>query len=158
MRLNGWQKFAVSLILPQCAGMIGGLFTASNIPAWYAYLNKPSFTPPSWVFAPVWLALYLMMGVALFLVWNADTSRPLVRAVLGLFAAQLLLNTAWTFLFFGLRSPFWGLVDIAVLWLALTALVILFMRVRLAAGLLLVPYWVWLSFASVLNYTIWTMN
>ena len=158
MRLKTWQKLAVCLIVPQCAGMIGGLFTAPNIPTWYAYLNKPSFTPPSWIFAPVWLILYLMMGFALFLIWTADTAKPAVRAALGLFAAQLVLNAAWTFLFFGLRSPFWGLIDIGLLWLMLAGLIVLSMRVRLLAGLLHLPYWFWLSFASVLNYTIWTMN
>lgn len=158
MRLNAWKKLAVALILPQCAGMVGGLFTAPNIPTWYAFLNKPSFTPPSWIFAPVWLILYLMMGAALFLLWTADSRKPLVRVALGLFAAQLVLNAAWTFLFFGLHSPFWGLVDIGALWLILTSLIVVSMRVSRPAGLLLLPYWFWLSFASVLNYTIWTMN
>ena len=139
------------------AGGIGSVFTVHAIPTWYATLLKPSWNPPGWVFGPVWTALYLLMGVAAWLVWRA-VGWPAARRALLLFAAQLVLNTAWSPIFFGLRSPGWALVDIVVLWAAVVATLGAFRRIRPVAGVLLIPYLVWVTFASALNWSIWRLN
>jgi len=137
--------------LPLLAGALGARFGPD---AWYAALVKPSFNPPPWVFPPVWTALYLAMGVAAWLVWRAGArGRPLV-----LWSAQLVLNAAWTPLFFGLHRPDLALVDMLVLWGLVAATVVAFWQVRPAAGALLVPYLAWISFAAVLNAAIWRLN
>jgi benzodiazapine receptor len=139
------------------AGGLGGFVTTPRIPGWYAQLAKPEWTPPNWVFGPVWTLLYLMMAVAGWLVWR---QRGIGRAKLsfGLFAVQLALNSAWTILFFGLRNPGAALVDIIMLWLAILATLVMFFRYSRWAGILLVPYLAWVSFAAVLNLVIWHAN
>ncbi len=153
-----WLKFIVALILPQLAGAIGGFFSAANVPTWYQTLIKPSFTPPGWIFGPVWGMLYLMMGLAFFFVLISEQGKDKLRFVSGLFCLHLLFNTLWSILFFGLRNPLLAFVDIVVLWLMITGLVFLFWSINKLAGALLVPYWLWVSFASVLNYAIWQLN
>lgn len=133
---------------------LGGFATFQSVAEWYPTLNKPSWTPPSWLFGPVWTLLYIMMAVAAWLVWRAGEA----RAAMILFGAQLLLNLAWSFLFFGARSPVLGLIDIVALWLAIAATIFAFaMRSRLAAFLML-PYLCWVSFATALNASIWMLN
>lgn len=139
--------------LCEAAGILGAAFTSDAIPAWYAFLYKPAFSPPNWLFGPVWTLLYLMMGAAGWLVWR----RAGVGA-LRAFWAQLALNAAWTPLFFGLRSPLAGLVCIACMWLAIAWAIAGFWRVSRPAALLLLPYLAWVSFASALNYAIWVLN
>ena len=135
----------------------GGLFTGPGVRDWYPSLVKPSFTPPSWLFGPVWTLLYTMMAVAAWLVWRrAQTAN--VALPLALFAVQLGLNLAWSWLFFGLRRPDLGLLDISLLWLAIVATMVTFWRVSPLAGVLFVPYLLWVSFASVLNYSLWQLN
>jgi benzodiazapine receptor len=146
--------FWVALCL--VAGFVGSLFTAPAIPAWYRGLHRPAWGPPNWVFAPVWTVLYVTMGVAAWLVWRR--AAPGAPVALALFGVQLALNVAWSALFFGLRSPGAGLVDIILLWLAILATVMAFWRISPAAGLLLLPYLGWVSFAASLNYVIWRMN
>ena len=151
-------KILVSLGLPLVVGMLGSWATRPAIPTWYAALLKPSFAPPNWVFAPVWTGLYLLMGLAAFLVWRKGLSNRPVRQALLLFAGQLVLNLLWSFAFFGLRSPGAGLVVIVLLWLAIIVTVWRFEKVSpLAAGLLL-PYLLWVSFALLLNFAIWKIN
>ncbi len=125
--------------------------------AWYASLHKPSWNPPAWVFGPVWTLLYTMMAVSVWLVWRRG-GFALQRASLSLFLAQLALNAAWTPLFFGLHQPGLAFVDIALLWLGIVATITAFRRVHCGAAWLLVPYLLWVSFASVLNFTLWRMN
>jgi len=151
-------KLAVSLLVCLGAGWIGSIFTTPSIPTWYAGLAKPSFNPPNGVFGPVWTLLYLLMGIALFLVWRKAPQAPGAGLALVLFLVQLALNVLWSILFFGLRSPLLGLVDILLLWAAILATMLLFFRVSPAAGALLVPYLLWVSFASVLNFAIWRLN
>ncbi len=151
-------QLIVSIIVCQLAGLIGALFTAPAIPAWYATLRKPSLTPPGSVFGPVWGSLYLLMGIAAFLVWRQGLREPRVRTALALFGVQLLLNAAWSPVFFGLRSPLAGLAVIVPLWFAVLATIIAFFRVSRAAGALMLPYILWGSFAMVLNYLIFLMN
>lgn len=151
-------RLVAAIILTNLAGIIGSLFTAPNIPGWYAGLVKPSLNPPSWVFAPVWTALFVLMGVSLFLLWREGTDRPPVRAALLVFGLQLVLNLLWSALFFGLQSPLLGLIEILVLWLAIVATILLAYRVSRPAAYLLVPYLVWVSFATYLTWAIWTLN
>jgi benzodiazapine receptor len=121
-------------------------------------LNKPSFTPPGSVFAPVWITLYLLMGISLFLVWRVEKNIPRRRSALAVFALQLILNTLWSLLFFGLRSPLAGLVDIACLWVSIVLTLFLFSRISKTAFWLFVPYFLWVSFATVLNASIFALN
>ncbi|MBL8792016.1 MAG: tryptophan-rich sensory protein [Rhizobiales bacterium] len=135
-------------------GSLGGLVTMTPVVEWYPTLAKPSWTPPSWVFGPVWTVLYVMMAVAAWLVWRAGEA----KTALLLFFAQLLLNLAWSFLFFGARSPGLGLIEIVFLWLAVAATIFAFsFRSRIAA-FLMVPYLMWVSFATALNAAIYMMN
>ena len=140
------------------AGGIGSIFTSAAIPTWYASLTKPAFTPPNGVFGPVWSTLYLLMGISLFLVWRMGSSIPGVSIALAFFWSQLLLNTLWSISFFGLRSPLLGLLNIALLWGLILITLILFLRVNRPAGLLLLPYLLWVSYASALNLAIWKLN
>ena len=151
-------KLIVSILICQAAGLIGSFFTIPAIPTWYAMLKKPSFNPPNWVFGPVWTTLFVMMGVAVFLVWRKGLNTSQVKIALSIFGVQLILNTLWSLLFFGLRSPLAGLIEIWVLWIAITLTLVFFLKISLAAGLLLLPYLAWVSFAAILNLAIWRLN
>ena len=146
------------IALSLLAGAIGSLATAESVSTWYAdELQKPGWTPPGWLFAPVWTVLYLMMGTAAWLLWRKGGFLAAL-APLSLFLAQLVLNAAWSLIFFGLRRPDLALAELAVLWLAITATAITFYRRDRLAGLLLVPYLSWTTFAAALNFAIWRMN
>ncbi len=151
---NNWRKFFIALLLPQAAGALAGLVTVRSVSEWYQHLNKPAFTPPAGVFGPVWGVLYLMMGMASFLVWMGEKGTSLFRFYL----IHLFFNFFWSILFFGLRSPFLAFLDIIVLWLMVGGMVFLFWKSSRWASVLLVPYWCWVSFAAGLNYAIWRMN
>jgi len=151
-------KLLASLVVVLVAGGIGSLATTKAIPTWYQGLVKPSFNPPNWLFGPAWTLLYLLMAVAAWLVWKQAFGAAGVKLALAVFLAQLILNTLWSILFFGLRSPLAGLVDIVVLWLAILATIVLFFRVSVPAGILLLPYIAWVSFAAVLNAAILRLN
>jgi len=151
-------KLILSLIICQLAGFVGSLFTSPSIPTWYAYLNKPSFNPPNWVFSPVWISLFVTMGISLFLVWQKTLRSPEVRVALLWFAVQLVLNMLWSIIFFGLKSPFFAFVEIIFLWIAILITIIKSFRVSGLAGVLLIPYILWVSFAAVLNFSIWNLN
>jgi len=153
-----WFRLIASLVITQLAGVLGGVFTASSVHSWYPTLEKPWFTPPDAVFPVVWTALYLLMGVALYLVWREGPGRPRVRAGLVAFALQLALNVLWSFCFFGLRSPLLGLADILLLLLALFWTFLAFARVSRPAAALLSPYLLWVCFAALLNAAIWWAN
>jgi tryptophan-rich sensory protein len=156
--MSNLAKLLIALALPLAVGGLSGFATSAGVAAWYPTLVKPAFNPPAWLFGPVWTLLYLMMGVAAFLVWRRGLGADGVRLALGVFLFQLLLNGLWSLLFFGLRSPGWALVDIGLLWLAIGGTIWLFWRVAPTAGLLLLPYWAWVSFAAVLNGSIWSLN
>jgi tryptophan-rich sensory protein len=151
-------KLVVSLVACQCAGAIGSIFTTPAIPTWYAALEKPSFNPPNWLFAPAWITLYLLMGIAAFLVWRKGLGQKGVRAALVVFLVQLVLNALWSVVFFGLKSPLWGVVVILALWVAILLTILRFFKLSTAAGALLLPYILWVSFASVLNVAVWVLN
>ncbi len=158
VRRHWFPSFIVAILLCQLAGVLGVLFTSAAIPGWYAQLNQPALNPPSWVFSPVWVSLYTLMGIAAALVWKAGWQQSGVRVALGLFAVQLALNAAWSLLFFGLRNPLFGLIDIIFMLAAIVATVIAFARVSRPAALLLLPYLLWVSFATYLNAAIWLLN
>lgn len=139
-------------------GAAGGLLTAPQIESWYATVEKPGFTPPNWVFGPVWTLLYALQGVAAWLLWRAGVDRRETRVALGLFVVQFLLNLAWSPVFFGLESPLLGLVVIVPLLGAVLATMAAARKVDPRATLLLVPYAAWVAFATVLNYAIWSLN
>lgn len=151
-------KLATSLIVCQLAGLLGSLFTAPAIPTWYQTLNKPSFTPPSWLFAPVWIGLYLLMGISLFLVWKKKEQDLRVNEALMIFFIQLILNAFWSIAFFGLRSPLLGLVDIIFLWMGILLTIQKFFKISRNGALLLLPYLLWVSFAALLNFSLWVLN
>ena len=136
---------------------IGGWFTSMGVSDWYPTLRKPSWNPPSWLFGPVWTVLYISMAVAAWLVWK-DAGFDGATAALALFGVQLLLNLAWSGVFFALQSPGWALVEIGVLWLAIMVTTMLFFRHSAWAGGLMVPYLLWVSFAAVLNAAIVRLN
>lgn len=151
-------RFAGSLLLPILAGGAGSMATYKNVNTWYRTLNKPSFSPPNWIFGPVWSTLYLMMGIAHYLVLREEAEPRLARPARIFYGLQLILNTLWSLLFFGRRSPLAALVEIAFLWLAILMTIITFARVSRKAALLLLPYLLWVSFATVLNGAVWRLN
>jgi tryptophan-rich sensory protein len=159
MKLNKVAKLAICCAVPLLIGFIGSLFTTSaSLNNWYANLNKPSFNPPNWIFGPVWTTLYILMGIAVFLVWQKGLDNIFVRLAIICFIIQLTLNAAWTPLFFGLRSPLAGLVDIILLLSAINLTTLLFLRISKPAAVLLVPYMLWVLFATILNASIFLMN
>lgn len=144
----------VSLLICWGAAGLGGVWTASSVEGWYRTLARPSWTPPDVLFGPVWAALYTAMAISAWLVWRrAGFGWPLAA-----FAVQLALNVAWSGLFFGLRQVGLALLDIAALWIAILACILLFWPVSTVAALLMVPYLAWVSFAAALNFAIWRMN
>lgn len=140
------------------AGAIGSVFTARAVPTWYAGLVQPALNPPAWVFGPVWTVLYILMGIAAFWIWRNGWNRKNVRVALGVFGVQLLLNVAWSMIFFGLQRPGWALVSIVILWLAIVWTMVLFYKISRPAAYLLAPYLLWVTFASYLDYSIWMLN
>lgn len=158
MKVKSPYKLITSLAIPQLAGLIGSAFTSPAIPTWYASIIKPEFSPPNWIFAPVWISLYFLMGISLYIVWDKGFQRKDVRTGMSVFCVQLALNAIWSVLFFGLRSPFLAFVNIVFLWIMIALSIYLFHRISRTAGLLLVPYILWVSFAAILNYAIWIIN
>jgi benzodiazapine receptor len=150
-------KLVISIVFCQLAGFLGSLFTTPAIPTWYKTLNKPSFTPPNWIFSPVWISLFILMGISLFMVWRKQ-DHPRFKIALIFFLIQLILNILWSVAFFGLRSPLLGLIDIVLLWVAILLTTQHCLRVSRTAGLLLLPYMIWVSFAVALNFSLWILN
>ncbi len=147
----------ISLLICFAVAGAGGLVTTPQIETWYAQLTKPTWTPPDWVFGPVWTLLYGLMAVAAWLIWRSGRSRQ-TRTALFLFAAQLFLNFCWSWLFFGLHWPGAAVAEIVALWLTIMLTLITFWRRVAAAGWLLVPYLLWVTFAGALNAAVWWLN
>jgi benzodiazapine receptor len=150
-------KLVISIFLCQLAGFLGSLFTAPAIPTWYKTLDKPFFSPPNWIFSPVWISLFILMGISLFMVWRKQ-EQPRFKVALIFFFVQLIFNILWSAAFFGLRSPLLGLIEIVLLWAAILLTIQHFLRISKMAGLLLLPYILWVSFAVVLNFSLWILN
>ncbi len=150
-------KLLLAIIVCQFAGIIGSIFTFEAIPNWYATLQKPAFSPPNWLFGPVWITLYALMGISLFFVLEENKNKQ-AKTAIAIFAVQLMLNALWSMLFFGLRAPLLGLVGIIALWLAIAATIIKFYPISKKAAWLLVPYLAWVSVATTLNLFIVLLN
>lgn len=146
----------ISLLIPQFAGIIGSLFTVKNIPTWYANLNKPFFTPPSWLFAPAWIILFILMGVSLYLVLIKQ--KKIFTPPVKIFFIHLVVNTLWSIVFFGMREPGLAFIVIVALWFLIYYIIKIFYKIDKTASYLLIPYLAWVSFASILNFSIWILN
>ena len=150
-KFNG-KRLLGSILICELAGMLGSIFTVLSVKTWYVTdLIKPSFNPPSWIFGPVWTTLFLLMGIALYLVWQK-------KKISGWFWIQLGLNILWSGLFFGLRRPDWAFLEIIILWAAILKTILEFAKVDKKAARLLWPYLLWVSFASILNLAIMRLN
>lgn len=141
--------FSIGLCLG--AGVLGSFFTVSSIATWYQTLNKPFFSPPNWIFGPVWTILYILMGISLYLVWEK-------KKVPAVFWIQLILNALWSIIFFGMRNPTLALMDIVALWITIILTMKAFYKINKIAAYLLIPYLVWVSFATILNLIIVLLN
>ncbi|HKY73775.1 MAG TPA: TspO/MBR family protein [Patescibacteria group bacterium] len=150
-------KLVFFIFLAEFVGVVGSLFTLPVIPTWYASLNKPFFTPPTWLFGPVWVALYALMGIASFMIWEKKKSK--IRSEgLVLFFVQLILTAQWSIVFFGLQSPLAGMTNIIAIWCLVLATILKFFQLEKRAAYLLFPYYLWVSFATVLNVAIVLLN
>ena len=157
MKLAVVVKLIIVCILCFSVGLIGSFFTTA-LSDWYQNLKKPSFNPPNWVFGPVWTALYIMMGISAFIVWQNGLDSYLVKIALGIFLIQLFLNAIWTPLFFGLKSPLLAFIDIVLLWFGILFTIFRFYGLSKSAALLLIPYLLWVTFASILNFAVLLLN
>ena len=147
-----------SIAIAQIAGIIGAVSTASSVDTWYPTLDKPWFTPPNWLFAPAWITLYTLMGIAAYLVWSEGWDQSAVRIALAAYGIQLVLNAVWSPAFFGMQSPSLGLFVIVPLWLAIVVTIYLFAQVSSVAAWLMAPYILWVTYAAALNFEIWRLN
>lgn len=151
-------KIIASGLLCQLAGFTGSFFTRTSVDTWYLTINKPFFNPPSWVFAPVWIILYFLMGISAFLVWDKASKQEHVRKAIGIFLLQLVLNIAWFFTFFGMQNILLSVITMIFLWASIQWTIISFYKISKPAAVILLPYSFWVSFAAILNVTILFLN
>jgi translocator protein len=151
-------KLVLSIIICELVGIAATPFTVAAIPTWYATLTKPSFSPPNWIFGPVWTILYFLMGISLYLVWKENRNKKKRTRAITYFAIQLFLNFVWSILFFGLRSPILGLIDILMMLTFIVLTIQHFIEISRTASILLLPYLAWVSFATLLNTAIAVLN
>jgi benzodiazapine receptor len=151
-------KFLVSIVICQLAGYVGSIFTTPEIGIWYAALEKPFFSPPNWVFAPVWTTLFLLMGISLYLIWEKQVLNEGRGFAISIFIFQLALNILWSLLFFGFHSPLAAFIEIIALWIMILFTIEDFSKISKLSAWLLLPYILWVSFAGVLNFFIWWLN
>jgi len=150
-------KLVASILIPLVIGFLGSFFTSSSVNNWYATINKPTFNPPNWIFGPVWTVLFFLIGISFYLVWKKGFGKNKIK-IIGIYALQLLLNFIWSLLFFGLQSPALALIEIIILWFVILANIIIFYKSTKIAGYILIPYLLWVSFATVLNFAIFILN
>jgi translocator protein len=150
-------KLIVSLFLPLSVGAVAGMFTSQAVPIWYASLNRPSFSPPNWVFGPVWTTLYILLGISFFLIWKENPTRERNLAI-KVFSIQMLLNFAWSFLFFYFNLIGVALIEIILLWISISLMIYLFYKIKPLAAYLNIPYLLWVSFATILNAGYYLLN
>lgn len=152
-------RVIIPIVICLFAGFIGSFFTTTAIPTWYASINKPSFNPPNWLFGPVWTFLYILMGISLYIIWDKDVKNKKIKNnALMIFGIQLFLNVLWSVIFFGLKSPFYAFIEIMFLWVTILFTIISFYKISKTASFLLIPYILWVSFASLLNFYVWVLN
>jgi len=147
----------ISIALAQTAGIIGSVFTAAGVRTWYVDLIKPAWNPPSWIFGPVWITLYALMGISAYLIWQQKGASG-VKLALFIYGIHLILNALWSVLFFGLKNPALAFVEIIILLGFIIVTTVLFWKINSWAGILMLPYITWVTFAAFLNYTIWHLN
>lgn len=150
-------KLIISLLLPLSVGAVAGMFTSQAVPTWYASLNRPSFSPPNWVFGPVWSTLYTILGVSFFLIWKENPSKQRNLAII-VFSIQMLLNFVWSFIFFYFNMIGAALIEIILLWLSIVTMIYLFYKIKPLAAYLNIPYLLWVSFATILNAGYFFLN
>ncbi len=150
-------KLIISLIIPLSVGAVAGMFTSQAVPVWYVALNRPSFSPPNWMFGPVWTTLYILLGISFFLIWKEDTSKQRNLAI-KIFSLQMLLNFAWSFIFFYFNMIGAAFIEIILLWISIVTMIYLFYKIKPLAAYLNIPYLCWVSFASVLNGGYYFLN
>jgi benzodiazapine receptor len=150
-------KLLASIALPLGLGAIAGLFTADAVPEWYETLNRPSFNPPNWIFAPVWTTLYILLGISLFLIWKQHSSKERNLAIL-IFLLQLILNFSWSFIFFYFNMIGLALIEIILLWINIIIMLVLFYKIKPIAAYINIPYLLWVAFATLLNASYYFLN
>lgn len=155
---NKIKQLIISIIYVQLAGLIGSIFTTPSISTWYQTLTKPSYNPPNWVFAPVWTLLFLLMGISLFLIWTSQTDKKTKQKAISIFNTQLLFNILWSLFFFTFKNPTLAFVEIIFLWILIFINIKSFSAINRIAGILLIPYILWVSFAAFLNLSIVLLN
>ena len=158
MNVENIIKLIFSISICQFAGVMGSTFTSPSIPVWYATLQKPYFSPPNWIFAPVWIVLFVLMGISLYLILIEDLNDNTVKIGLAMFSFQLVLNIGWSFLFFSLQNILYALFEIIILWFAIVLTIYQFWKINKKSSYLLMPYLLWVTFAAILNFTIWRLN
>ena len=151
-------KLIISIAIPLAVGGISGFFTAGSVNTWFVTLNKPSFNPPGWLFAPVWTVLYILMGIAFYIIWSSHSKLEKKYTCYTYYWLQLLLNFLWTFLFFYFHRPDLALIDIILLFIMIASTIFSFRKISKTAAWLLVPYLCWVAFATALNFAIWRLN
>lgn len=158
--MNKYTRILVLVVTCLAVAYFSSMVTRLSVETWYTTINKPSFNPPNWLFAPVWTTLYVMMGIAGGLVWHEINSprKEEVKKAMLFFAIQLGLNALWSYLFFGLKNPLLALIEIVLLWLMIYETYVKFARINKFSGYLFIPYLLWVSFATVLNASIWWLN
>lgn len=156
--MNTKIKLALAIIIPNAVGFASSFAVSGALVDWYPALVKPWFMPPGWLFAPVWVVLYTLMGIAVFFIWREDVQKRLAVYGLVVFDVQLVLNGAWSILFFGYHAITLALVDIILLWSAIIVTLVIFWRIKRTAALLMIPYIIWVSFAVLLNWSIVILN
>ncbi len=150
-------KLVISIAIPLVIGFLGSIFTSSSVDSWYKTINKPVFTPPGWLFGPAWTILFILIGLSFYFVWINNFGDKLWLCI-GVFVVQLILNLLWSFLFFTLKAPLLAFVEIVVLWVAILVNILVFFKVTKVAGYLLIPYILWVTFASALNLVVYLLN
>jgi tryptophan-rich sensory protein len=153
-----FKKLIISILIPLLVGGISSIFTINSIPNWYSALAKPGLTPPNWLFGPAWILLYILMGISLYLVWKKGFRNKKVKIGIYFFSAQLILNFLWTALFFGAKNPLFASIEIVFLWVTILITIIKFYKVSKEAAYLLIPYILWVTFASYLSFSVFFLN
>lgn len=156
--MNTYLKLFISVIICMAIGGISGYFTSSEITTWYVTLNKPSFNPPNWIFAPVWTTLYFLMGISFWLIWKSNAQKTIKNKAITFFIIQLVLNFFWSIIFFNLHQLGFALAEILLMWIFIVLTIISFYPISKTAAYLLFPYLLWVSFASILTFSIWKLN
>jgi benzodiazapine receptor len=158
MKVENIIKLIFSISICQLAGVMGSIFTSPSIPVWYANLQKPFFGPPNWIFAPVWILLFTLMGISLYLILIENFEDNVVKIGIVIFSFQLILNVSWSFLFFSLQNILFALIEIIILWFAILLTIYQFWKINKKSSYLLIPYLLWVTFAAILNFAIWRLN